>query len=57
MFKILILQNPYSLSDDQIEYQITDRLSFRRFLKLKANGSTETLPTLARRQGSQCVKW
>jgi IS5 family transposase len=37
MFKILILQSLYSLSDDQMEYQITDRLSFRRFLKLKAS--------------------
>ena len=34
MFKILILQRYYNLSDDQIEYQINDRLSFIRFLKL-----------------------
>ena len=30
MFKILILQSFYNLSDDQIEYQITDRHSFMR---------------------------
>ena len=36
MFKILILQSLYSLSDDQMEYQITDRLSFRRFLELSS---------------------
>jgi len=32
MFKILILQRYYNLSDDQIEYQILDRLTFCRFL-------------------------
>ena len=32
MFKILILQRYYNLSDDQMEYQINDRLSFMRFL-------------------------
>ena len=34
MFKILILQRYYNLSDFQIEYQILDRLSFGRFLGL-----------------------
>ena len=34
MFKILILQRYYNLGDDQAEYQICDRLSFMRFLKL-----------------------
>jgi IS5 family transposase len=34
MFKILILQALYNLSDDQTEYQIRDRLSFMRFLEL-----------------------
>jgi IS5 family transposase len=34
MFKILILQRFYNLSDDQSEYQINDRLSFMRFLDL-----------------------
>jgi IS5 family transposase len=34
MFKILILQRYYNLSDDQIEYQINDRMSFMRFLNL-----------------------
>lgn len=32
MFKILILQRYYNLSDDQTEYQINDRMSFMRFL-------------------------
>ena len=34
MFKILILQRYYNISDDQAEYQICDRLSFMRFLGL-----------------------
>lgn len=34
MFKILILQRLYNISDDQTEYQIKDRLSFMRFLGL-----------------------
>lgn len=34
MFKVLVLQALYNLSDDQTEYQIRDRLSFMRFLGL-----------------------
>ena len=34
MFKILILQRYYNISDEQVEYQILDRLSFMRFLNL-----------------------
>ena len=34
MFKILILQRYYNISDEQVEYQILDRLSFMRFLEL-----------------------
>ena len=34
MFRMLILQSLYNLSDDQAEYQVGDRLSFTRFLKL-----------------------
>ena len=34
MFKVLVLQQFYNLSDDQIEYQIRDRYSFCRFLDL-----------------------
>jgi IS5 family transposase len=36
MFKIMVLQSLYNLSDDQIEFQVRDRLSFMRFLKLSA---------------------
>lgn len=34
LFKVLILQRYYNLSDDQTEYQINDRMSFMRFLNL-----------------------
>ena len=37
MFKILILQALYNLSCESVEFQIRDRLSFMRFLKLKLN--------------------
>ncbi|MBS4062626.1 MAG: IS5 family transposase [Bacteroidetes bacterium] len=36
MFKILILQRYYGLGDSQIEYQILDRLSFKKFLGLES---------------------
>jgi transposase, IS5 family len=34
MFRIMVLQALYNLSDDQAEFQIQDRLSFMRFLGL-----------------------
>jgi len=34
MFKIIILQKYYNLSDEQTEFQIKDRLSFMQFLGL-----------------------
>src|ERR1700688_2682184 len=34
MFRMLVLQSLYNLSDEQIEYQVRDRLSFTRFLGL-----------------------
>jgi IS5 family transposase len=41
MFKALILQSLYNLGDEQVEYQIRDRLSFARFLGL---GIEEEVP-------------
>lgn len=38
MFKILVIQHLYNLSDDQVEYQIRDRYSFCRFLELTPEG-------------------
>jgi IS5 family transposase len=34
MFKVVVLQTLYTLSDDQTEYQLRDRLSFMRFVGL-----------------------
>ena len=34
MFKTIVLCALYNLSDDQVEHQIRDRLSFMRFLGL-----------------------
>jgi IS5 family transposase len=34
MFKVLVLQTLYNLADEQVEYQVRDRLSFMRFLGL-----------------------
>lgn len=35
LFKALIIQSLYNLSDEQLEYQILDRSSFKQFLGLK----------------------
>ena len=34
MFKLLVLQHLFNLSDDELEYQANDRLSFMKFLGL-----------------------
>jgi transposase, IS5 family len=46
MFKILILQRYYNLSDDAIEYAILDRLSFMRFLGLSINDPVPDAKTI-----------
>jgi IS5 family transposase len=38
MFKMLLLQRLHQLSDERLEYQVTDRLSFMRFLGLELAG-------------------
>jgi transposase, IS5 family len=35
MFRMLILQSLYNLSDERIEHQVRDRMSFTRFLALE----------------------
>jgi len=35
MFKIMMLQRYYNLGDKQVEYQIVDRMSFKKFLGLE----------------------
>lgn len=37
LFKGLLIQSLYNLSDDQLEFQIVGRASFKRFLGLKSN--------------------
>ena len=46
MFKILILQRYYNVSDDAIEYAILDRLSFMRFLGLGINNAVPDSKTI-----------
>jgi len=46
MFKVLILQRLYSLSDDQVEYQIRDRASFQRFLGIYAGHGSPDAKTV-----------
>lgn len=46
LFKILILQRYYNVSDDAIEYAILDRLSFMRFLGLGINNPVPDAKTI-----------
>ena len=48
MFKALILQSLYNLSDEQLEYQILDRLSFSRFLGIHLGGKVPDFSTVWR---------
>lgn len=46
MFKILVLQRLYNLSDDQTEFQINDRISFMRFLNLSLSDKVPDAKTI-----------
>jgi len=46
MFKILIIQSLYNLSDEAVEYQILDRMSFMRFLGLQAGDPVPDAKTI-----------
>jgi transposase, IS5 family len=46
MFKVLIIQSLYNLSDDQTEFQIRDRLSFMRFLGLAISDTVPDAKTI-----------
>ena len=48
LFKILILQSLYNLSDEALEYQILDRYSFSRFLGLHAASKVPDATTIWR---------
>ncbi len=46
MFKALVLQHLYTLSDEELEYQIRDRFSFCRFLGVNPEDKTPDAKTL-----------
>ena len=46
MFKVLVLQALYGLADEQTEFQISDRLSFMRFLGLDLHGRVPDARTI-----------
>jgi IS5 family transposase len=46
MFKVLLLQQLYNLSDDQSEYQIRDRISFMQFLGLDMGDAVPDAKTI-----------
>lgn len=46
MFKVLVLQRYYNLSDEQTEYQINDRLSFQKFLGLTLSDAVPDQKTI-----------
>ena len=46
MFRILVLQTLYTLSDDQTEYQLRDRLSFMRFAGLSLHDDVPDAKTV-----------
>ncbi len=46
MFKALVLQHLYNLGDDELEFQIRDRYSFCRFLKLTPEDRVPDAKTL-----------
>jgi hypothetical protein len=53
LFRMLVLQALYNLSDEQIEYQVRDRLSFTRFLGLALRTAYRTV----RRCGCSARSW
>ena len=46
MFRVLVLQALYNLSDEQTEYQILDRLSFMKFLGLELQDNVPDARTI-----------
>jgi len=46
MFKILVVQSLYNLSDDETEYQILDRYSFSEFVGLRASDKVPDAKTI-----------
>ena len=42
LFRMLVLQSLYNLSDEQVEFQVRDRLSFTRFLRPGSKTASRT---------------
>jgi len=56
IFKALVLQALYNLSDDQVEYQLRDRFSFMRFLGLELEDAVPDAKELCGKLGDGVKK-
>ena len=56
MFKILVVQRYHNVSDEQMEFLITDRTSYRRFLGLASDASVPDSRTIQRYRGELAAK-
>ena len=56
MFKIIILQRYFNISDDQTEFQIKDRLSFMDFLNLELSDKIPNAKTILFFKDQLCKK-
>ena len=57
MFKMLILQRLHNLSDERLQFQVTDRLSFMRFLGLELSGDVPDARTVWAFREALKVHW
>lgn len=61
MFKLLVIQHLYRLSDEQLEYQTLDRLTFQRFVGIERSNRVPDFTTVWRfrerlgQQGAQAL--
>lgn len=46
IFKLLVLQQTYNIANDELEYQVNDRLSFMRFLHLELEDAVPDAKTV-----------
>ena len=46
LFKLLVIGRIYNISDDQLEYQTNDRVSFKRFIGLDTNADVPDAKTI-----------
>ena len=53
MLRMLVLQSLYNLSDEQVEFQVRDRLSFTRFLGLGLEDGVPDATTLGHLEKSR----